>query len=1286
MPYYFEEIMNYHHNNRVVYEEIKKNLPRLVPFVGAGLTQFAYWSWPMALKEMAKNIVGKDNIRLINSKLKEKNNNNHLIEAAQMLEDFRGTANLACDIAHLFSIDRLNAKQDMIDKEAISLLPFLFPGLVLTTNFDQALERVYEIHGHPFQAILHPGHSELLNQFLRQAGNGGLFKLHGTINCDLIEYSHIVFTEKQYELHYGDNAPLPRELKKCFKQKLMLFLGCSLNQDRTMELLQKIVEPGEIHYTFFGCAKPDRDQKIKELGAKNIRAILYEKGHHEAVRVLLEHLLEETQPDIYRTLPYYAGALKSTNLPLSDRFNYRSEIVPLIGREKELQQLNNFLDNPNVPFVWWAITGPGGSGKSRLAYEFQKHLPSGWTSHYLNSEDYKDLSGLTDTLTKKTLLIADYVQEHARQLGEWMEELNGRMRSLPLRLLLVERENDDKSQGLTWTNQLYSNVRHKQSLKQRCFQPTFLYLRPLSDGDLLSIIGHYVSAVRSGDLKLAEEEKHFLLQKLKIVDSDFIRPLYAMFITDAYIDGENPLQWNREEILDYVIGREHDRLDFSIRHIMGLKRQDGKLFSACQYLQCAATVLQGASVQRLRAYFPDVWEIFNEKSEYFKAPEDMLMQIGLVAENRIPSLTPDVVGEYFVYKWLCNQSGKIIHCFLTEVWKKPESTFVFFNRLIWDYKDLINSEKQWVILLPSNLPLSKETITFYAELMANATSLCNAPIQIGEFVNFLDQLNNTYPDNQIIADAFAISLSNYGVLQNDKGRQRIESKLNSLVDSYPNSSSIVIVVANYLINLIGRQTEKEALKTIEHLQSYVTTYPTISELASLLSVGLLELSSKQDILGIMNTGQQLEDLLLYHPNIWIVAINLSRCLFRLSSKQDRSNMQKTLQRLENLARDYPMIPEVSAEFAKALLNNSLGQNDSVIQETAEKISLLAESFPYSLDIVVCLAKSLANLCAHEDKQKARNTITTLSGLASTYPIPEIAVELAHGLFNLSCKQKTSSMQKIAKRIESLVMAYPSEPQIVDYYARVLVNLSAKQPRVKRKESIQLLQNLSITYPDMLSVTIKYAMGLSNLSFKENIEEMQETVKQLQQLVNRHPGVSELSIHFACALANLSYKQSKNDLQKTLILLEQLNATYRDIPELSEYFACGLLNMIHLQDEREVQENIQKLSQLIKNSLNASKIAVIYAHALNYLCTIQDEQRTLETIQELEQLLTIYPREWKIVAVLAVSLWSLKGKQAPENALKTEQKLTQLFIDHPVLSKVQLRIGNKSIDMRIMPEK
>ena len=62
MSYTFDEIMEYHPGNREVYNEIKDNLSSLVPFVGAGLTTFAYGTWSGILKELTNKITNQSDI------------------------------------------------------------------------------------------------------------------------------------------------------------------------------------------------------------------------------------------------------------------------------------------------------------------------------------------------------------------------------------------------------------------------------------------------------------------------------------------------------------------------------------------------------------------------------------------------------------------------------------------------------------------------------------------------------------------------------------------------------------------------------------------------------------------------------------------------------------------------------------------------------------------------------------------------------------------------------------------------------------------------------------------------------------------------------------------------------------------------------------------------------------------------------------------------------------------------------------------------------------------------
>lgn len=106
------------------------------------------------------------------------------------------------------------------------------------------------------------------------------------------------------------------------------------------------------------------------------------------MRVILEKLLEDTNPSLYQTLDMHIGALAS-RAP-SDSFHYKSATTSFHGRDEELSALRDFCSDETDKFMWWAVTGVGGAGKSRLVYEFtqgMKHF--GWACVWLNSSNIK---------------------------------------------------------------------------------------------------------------------------------------------------------------------------------------------------------------------------------------------------------------------------------------------------------------------------------------------------------------------------------------------------------------------------------------------------------------------------------------------------------------------------------------------------------------------------------------------------------------------------------------------------------------------------------------------------------------------------------------------------------------------------------------------------------------------------------------------------------------------------------------------------------------------------------
>ena len=1187
LAYTFEEIMAYHPDNDDVYSEIKENLSNLVPFVGAGLTRFAYHSWKGTLNELAGKITNRNDSRQVKKLIRD----GLYMDAAQQLENLRTPSNLARDIAHLFSSDHLDNKMGELPKEAVSLLPWLFQGLVLTTNFDETLETVYRECGYTFQTVSHPGHP-VLEQFIKNQNHCGLFKMHGTVTGNLIEYENIVFTSEQYDRHYGEGSPLLHDLKSCFDKRLMFFLGCSLEKDRTMDILQDSIIQDVNHYAILGCKKSEKDEKVRKLGGKHIRVILYDHRHHEAVRIILEHLLEETRPDIYQKIRP-VGALKPS--APSDRFSYDAGIVPFFGRKKELEELNKFLQTPDIPFQWWAITGPGGCGKSRLAYEFQNQLSPGWLASYLKQSDYKKLHGMTKNLTHKTLLIADYVQEHARELGEWMESLNGQPRHLPIRVLLVEREAGRGLEDSAWTKQLYRNVHNEIKLKGTCYQKAFLNLSPLLDQDLLDIMENYVSAMQGKTARLlTDKNKQMLLQKLKAVDPDLCRPLYAMFLADAYVDSKDVEQWKREDILDYVTSREKKRIQFSIKNVMHTDIMDPKLYNACLYLQCAATVLQDVPVENLQVLFPDIWKTIEDRAVYFETPVDFLYQIGMVVKDELPALRPDLVGEYFVFDWLFQNHVKTIQDFIFAIWKVPVPTSIFFNRLFDDFWHLLDAfPERWDILLPANIHLSENSLFIYAMLVLNVTAYCNIAVQCKKMVDLLEKFFINYPDETKIAVGFAYSLFNLSHKQDVSTAEKTVAHLEKLSNERSDVTEIAVCFAKGLVNLSNEQDVNAAEETIARLEKLSNERPDVTEIAVCFAIGLVNLSNKQDVSAAEKTVARLETLSNERPDEIEIAVEYAKGLFNLSNEQDVSAAEKTVARLETLSNKRPDENEIAVYFASGLSNLSNRQDVSAAEETIARLKKLSNERPDVTEIAVCFAMCLANLVYWQDISAAEETIARLEKLSNERPdVTEIAVYFASGLANLIYEQDVSAAEETITRLEKLFNERLDEIEIAVGYAKGLVNLSNKQDVSAAEETVTRLETLSNKRPDVTEITVEYAKGLVNLSNKQDVSAAEKTVVRLETLSNERPDVTEIAVEYGEGLFNLSNKQDVSAAEETIARLEKLSNERPDVAVIAFYFASGLFNLSNKQDVSAAEETIARLKRLSNEHPDVTEIAEI----------------------------------------------------------------------------------------------
>ena len=206
--------------------------PGLVPFLGAGL------STAFGLKDWKNLLLGAAAPRLRPRVERRLQQNDYEGAAETLLKElgadaFQSIVAASAGDSHLQSSD--------FRAGTISLLPLLAGGPVVTTNFDRALERAFEVNGAPFESVISGPRPDLIVDALH--GNRRvLIKLHG----DWQDRVGRTFARSDYDTNYGKSQPeRKRELlegteRLLFSSRSLLFIGASLGPDRTVSVLQSV--------------------------------------------------------------------------------------------------------------------------------------------------------------------------------------------------------------------------------------------------------------------------------------------------------------------------------------------------------------------------------------------------------------------------------------------------------------------------------------------------------------------------------------------------------------------------------------------------------------------------------------------------------------------------------------------------------------------------------------------------------------------------------------------------------------------------------------------------------------------------------------------------------------------------------------------------------------------------------------------------------------------------------------------------------------------------------------
>lgn len=531
------------------------------------------------------------------------------------------------------------------------------------------------------------------------------------------------------------------------------------------------------------------------------------------------------------------------------RFVFRAQRVPFFGRATELAALRGFLDHPD-PFRWWLMTGPAGTGKSRLALEFCLRAPRQWRMGFLHGDtDYDRFEHWQPF--QHTLLVIDYAAREPKKVGRWLRQLairdGDRALAAPVRVLLLERAKLE-----SWWRDLTSEDTH--SLRQR-FHGGAADEMPLALADAAAdraeIAWHTVESLfRAAGRPVPDQAA--TMAAIADIDAQ-TRPLFAAFATNAILGGRNIRGWDRRRLIEDVIERSRERLWRPTAERLGVDLARHEL------LLRLATVAQGLPLSALDTP-PPTLRLPHRDPEHDHG-HSMALYHTMVAGGVVVGggamafapLEPDILGEVFVLmpperlRLDPESHAHQLSALAAMAWSTGDALGVasFLDHAAADFF----ADRALSALLQVQ-PDGPAQALARAMLAFNILTRADTPAQIAETASFLDELRrlaDRWYDQPEIAQTLARGLFNrgdrlVGAGQLDAAGACLD-ELRRLSDRWHDQPEIALRLARGLVNrgydLAGAGQLEAAGACLDELRALAGCWPDQPEIVRQLAMGLV---------------------------------------------------------------------------------------------------------------------------------------------------------------------------------------------------------------------------------------------------------------------------------------------------------------------------------------------------------------------------------------------------------------------------------------------------------------
>ena len=143
----FDRIITNNAFNKFVFEQLKQAIVNshimIIPFIGAGLSAFAYKGWGALVQDLLDQLADEEIDNPRRKKIQKKIDNGDFFSAADDLEDLIASDTFYYSLVSAYNENVLN-NEKIPSEEAIIWIPKLFDkSRIITTNYDCVLEIAY---------------------------------------------------------------------------------------------------------------------------------------------------------------------------------------------------------------------------------------------------------------------------------------------------------------------------------------------------------------------------------------------------------------------------------------------------------------------------------------------------------------------------------------------------------------------------------------------------------------------------------------------------------------------------------------------------------------------------------------------------------------------------------------------------------------------------------------------------------------------------------------------------------------------------------------------------------------------------------------------------------------------------------------------------------------------------------------------------------------------------------------------------------------------------------------